>query len=383
MLAIGTINFADAAASAAYGVSALFGSFLAHEFVPAQTHEGAVGGQLFGAVGSAAGISAALSGALGTVLGFIVPGLGSLIGTILGTLIGDAFGNVPHPAAVDLLDQNGYLYAATHYQVSASDGGDYSTPDQLAVPALAIINAYLGAVKGAALDHSKQVTLGYQANPVFYIDGVPGHPAIGKYLAPNAAVQAAALDVLQNTEVIGGDLLMKRAHQNSSSNHSQAPAVDPKSNGDPGATGSVTLASAAEQLAVMSGDLGVAQDYENYLNNREAINALMAANPNSAFTAGWIATFARVNELGLNHVNLSDFLGGLVGYLDSVNKAGLGAVAANATVSHGGATAASSPWRSRSPTASRSPVRSRPSPTPRRLRATPPGRPFSSSSAAT
>jgi hypothetical protein len=160
--AIGAINFADAAASAAYGVSALFGSFLAHEFVPAQTHEGAVAGQVFGAIGSAAGISAALSGALGTVLGFIVPGLGSLLGTILGTLIGDAFGNVPHPAAVDLLDQHGYLYAATHYQVSASDGGDYSTPDQLVVPALAIINAYLGAVKGAALDHSRQVTLGYQ-----------------------------------------------------------------------------------------------------------------------------------------------------------------------------------------------------------------------------
>jgi hypothetical protein len=160
--AIAQLDFGAAAANAAYGVSALFGSFLAHEFVPAQTHEGAVAGQLFGAIGSAAGISAALSGALGSVLGFIVPGLGSLIGTILGTLIGDAFGNVPHPAAVDLLDQQGTLYAATHYQVSASDGGDYSTPDQMVVPALAIINAYLGAVKGAAFDHSKQVTLGYQ-----------------------------------------------------------------------------------------------------------------------------------------------------------------------------------------------------------------------------
>jgi hypothetical protein len=218
-LAIGTINFADAAASAAYGVSALFGSFLAHEFVPAQTHEGAVAGQLFGAIGSAAGISAALSGALGSVLGFIVPGLGSLLGTILGTLIGDAFGNVPHPAAVDLLNQQGTLYAATHYQVSASDGGDYSTPDQMVVPALAIINAYLGAVKGAALDHHKPVTLGYQTNPVSISTACRAHPAIGEFLYPNAAVQAAALDVLQNAEVIGGDLLMKRAHQNSSSNH--------------------------------------------------------------------------------------------------------------------------------------------------------------------
>jgi peptide methionine sulfoxide reductase MsrB len=61
----------------------------------------------------------------------------------------------------------------------------------------------------------------------------------------------------------------------------------------------------------------------------------MAANPDSAFTAGWIATFARVNDLGLNHTGASDFLGGLVGFLDSVAKAGLGAEAANAVVKRG------------------------------------------------
>jgi hypothetical protein len=213
--AIGTLDFAAAATNAAYGVTGLFGSFLGNELAPAQTHEGAVGGQLLGAVGSAIGITAAIANLLGSALNFLLPGVGSLLGTILGTLIGDAFGSVPHPAATDLLDQQGTLYAATNYQVSASDGGDYSAPDQMAVPALAIINAYLSAVKGAALDHSKQVTLGYQANPEFFINGVPGHPAIGTFLSPNAAVQAAALDVLQNTEVIGGDLLMKRAHQNS------------------------------------------------------------------------------------------------------------------------------------------------------------------------
>src|SRR6201999_3503097 len=45
---------------------------------------------------------------------------------------------------------------------------------------------------------------------------------------------------------------------------------------------------------------------------------------------------ARVNDLGLNHVGVSDFLGGLVGYLDSVNKAGLSIEAANATVRQNG-----------------------------------------------
>jgi Ca2+-binding RTX toxin-like protein len=62
----------------------------------------------------------------------------------------------------------------------------------------------------------------------------------------------------------------------------------------------------------------------------------MAANPDSAFTAGWIATFARVNELKLNQVGASDFLGGLAGYLDSVGKAGLGFDAANVAVKIGG-----------------------------------------------
>jgi hypothetical protein len=45
---------------------------------------------------------------------------------------------------------------------------------------------------------------------------------------PDGAVQAAVLDVLQHTEAIGGALLMKRAHQNSSSSHVPTPlAADP------------------------------------------------------------------------------------------------------------------------------------------------------------
>jgi outer membrane lipoprotein SlyB len=194
--AIAGIQWANAASSAAYGVSALFGSFLAHELVPAKSHAGAIGGQLLGAIGS-----------------FIVPGIGSLIGTILGTVVGDLFGNTPHPAATDLIDQAGDHYAATHYQTSASDGGSYSVPDQMADPALAIINGYLSTVKGAALDHSKQVTIGYQTDPASYIVGVPSHPDAGLFFSTGYAVQAAAVDLLQHLEVIGGDLLMKCARR--------------------------------------------------------------------------------------------------------------------------------------------------------------------------
>jgi Ca2+-binding RTX toxin-like protein len=323
--AIATIDWGGAVIGAANGVdlsiAGALGGYLGHELVPAQTHEGAVGGQLLGAVGSAIGVL------IGGVGNFILPGIGSLIGTILGTLIGNHFGNTPHPAAIDLIDQAGYYYDSSHYQVS--EGGSYDSPDQMARATDDIINAYLKVVNGAALDHSKQTWVGYVTDPNFrYVDGaVPAHRYYS-FISPDDAVHRAALDVLQNLEVIGGDLLLKRAHHNSQSNV-QDP--EPEWNGLTAASGE----SGAEKLVIMGADVRVAQDYENYLNNREAINAVMAANPDSAFTAGWIATFARVNDLRLNHVGPSDFLGGLVGYLDSVSKAGLGAVAANASVRQG------------------------------------------------
>ena len=208
----------------------------------------------------------------------------------------------------------------------------------MAARSLAIINAYLTAVNGAALDHSKQAMVGYVTDPDFlHRRGWAATPSIGISLTPNDAVHAAALDVLQHLEVIGGDLLLKRGHQNSSSISACRRPTLPKSatRGQPSSQSGL----GAEQLVTMSGDLGVAQDYENYLNNREAINALMAANPESAFTAGWIATFARVSELGLNHVNASDFTGGLVGWLDSVKKAGLGGDASNVSYNQIGSTA--------------------------------------------
>ena len=212
--AIGTISFASAATSAGYGVSSLLGGYLGRELVPATTHEGAVGGQLLGAVGSAIALSASLAYGLGAVLNFIMPGIGSLIGTVVGTLIGNAVGSHPHPAAVDLLDQAGNLYGYVHSQVSASDGGDYSIPDPMAAAAVSIINAYLRAANGIVLDHSKQIQIGYVTDPDFrYIAGWAPTHNYASFISPDDAVHAAALDALQHSEVIGGDPLAKRARQ--------------------------------------------------------------------------------------------------------------------------------------------------------------------------
>ena len=169
-------------------------------FLTAELGSALIGGQLLGAIGN-----------------LILPGgLGSLVGTILGTWIGNQLGTSPSPGAVDLLDQAGTLYGYRQYQ--SSDHGSFEAPDKMAKAAADIINAYLHTVNGVALDHSKQATIGYIQNPdLLFISGVPGHTD-RSFGSANDAVHAAALDVLQNVEVIGGNL-MKRAHRNSNRLH--------------------------------------------------------------------------------------------------------------------------------------------------------------------
>jgi hypothetical protein len=191
--------------------------------------------------------------------------------------------------------------------------------------AATIANSYLDAVHGAAIAYSGKVMIGYNAGaaPYSYITGwfPNGTGPVDHFAQATDAIQQGVRELLRNTEVIGGDLLLKRAHQAFINGPHPVPNETSPDFSD---------------LIKLGADLSVAQDYENYLNNREAINALMAANPESAFTAGWIATFARVNDLRLNQYGPSDFLGGLVGYLDSVGKAGLGFDAANVAVRYGG-----------------------------------------------
>jgi hypothetical protein len=209
-------------------------------------------------------------------------------------------------------------YHFTNRLVGTDNHGNAAVSEEMGDQVVAIANSYLDAVHGAGIYYSGKVMIGYNAGaaPYQYItgwfpDGTTGPAA--HFASATDAIQEGVRELLQNTEVFGGDLLIKRAHQAFINGpHPEPTEISPD----------------FSDLIKLGGDLSVAQDYENYLNNREAINALMAANPDTAFTAGWIATFARVNDLGLNQVRGSDFIGGLVGWLDSVKQAGLGAEAA-------------------------------------------------------
>ena len=305
------INWDAALHASEVNVASVFGSFLAHQFFPAESQFGAVGGQLAGAIGSALAYS--FSVRLGTALNVFLPGVGAFFGTIIGIIIGDAIAGDPaYPKSfhdVQILASDPLHFKNRLF--GTDDHGNEDVSKEMGDQVTKIANSYLDAVHGAAIYYSGKVMIGYNAGagPYQLHPGwFPTAPRPPRHFASaNDAIQQGVRELLMDTEVIGGDLLVKRAHRAFINGHHAA---------------SDEIASDFTDLASLGGDLRTAQDYQQYLNDRETINALIELYPNSAFTAGWAATFARVKDLGLNHVNPSDFLGGLVGYLDSSTRPG-------------------------------------------------------------
>ena len=58
--------------------------------------------------------------------------------------------------------------------------------------------------------------------------------------------------------------------------------------------------SQADNSTAFEIDLKTARDYRTYLNDWQAINALMAAAPESAFTTGWALTLMKARDLGID-----------------------------------------------------------------------------------
>jgi hypothetical protein len=236
-------------------IATTIGSLLAHEFVHAESQFGAVGGQLAGAVGSALAYSFSL--ALGEVLNVFLPGVGAFFGTIIGTIIGDAIAGDPHyPKAyhdVEIIGSD-----PTHFQnrqFGVDDNGNTAISEAMGEQVTKIANSYLDAVHGAAIYYSGKVMIGYNAGaaPYQYItgwfpDGLNGPAA--HFSTASDAIQEGVRELLQNTEVIGGDLLIKRAHQAFINGVHAAPTE---------------IAPDFTDLASLGGDLRTAQDYEQYL----------------------------------------------------------------------------------------------------------------------
>lgn len=331
----------------------------------------AAGGWAFGTaaggLGWGTGIGTAVSNALGggsaaswLGLNVVAPGIGMLIGFVLGAFIGNLFGRkkprIPTASAEVYLQIPSAQYALG--AVTQSNGGNIDLVRAMGLAARDTLNTLItvtthgddGAKVSNAYSPSQyyghaggQLWVKYDANKNGTIE------AAEKFNVSSAddAVDKGVLFALPATQIVGGDLMIKRAIYNMVRKPGQVTSV-----------------------AQLSGDLQIAQDYAFYLQNRSLIDEMIAEpyesmtaaqktfyNANTAFltralaqddvplagadltfydanktmvdsivsalqltqfAAAWIITLQRAAELELNRSAVSDFYGGAKGFVDSL-----------------------------------------------------------------
>jgi len=309
-------------------------------------------------------------GAKLTMLGnLIVPGVGAFVGFVLGALVGNLFGRkkpkTPTANAEVYLD-----YTSDQFQLgvsSAQNGGNLQLVRNMAETARDTLNGFLTVLAGdmpyeatswgnglwrngkyIASDAGLQSFYGHTGGQLWVRLGSP-NAAQQNVGSADDAVSKGVMWSIKQTQIIGGDILAKRALANS----------------------------AATDLTAMMGDLQIASDYRFYSENRELINGyitgayntlnqgekdyyaahkavidkahtkgvnaldsnelafyngnkatidkIISALEDQAIANPWIITLQRINELKLDQWNSADFNGGLQGFLTSMGLSAYGA----------------------------------------------------------
>ncbi len=281
-------NAAQIITNAGSIVGGILGSMLGAQVVSAHYEEGALGGS----VGSAIG------GAIGTA---ILPVIGSFIGSFLGqvggTLLGDLFGNDPEAHGQLWFNPANARYELLSGSFGASHGGD-------AAPFMVIAQ--------------------HQANVVNKLIETSGARVAYEMPTPGTdwtRYWAEVPRLIFNRD--GEDYKIKRSGEwdpfriISDVDHPNdlLPMTDPGiiklvhgfhlTGGDPFVMW-VWDHSTADNSTAFEIDLKAARDYRTYLDDRSAINTVMAAAPESAFTTGWALTLMKARDLGLDALDQSD-----------------------------------------------------------------------------
>ncbi|MBW4617625.1 MAG: hypothetical protein KME21_31360 [Desmonostoc vinosum HA7617-LM4] len=321
-------------------LSSFVGGYLARQIIAPETTAGAIGGSIGGTIGTSIGLAlagvktalASLGGSILTTLGIttsataflgslggvLLPGIGAFIGTALGTLFGDAlapiiskiaddwFGQDP-PRADAWIDYDPILEQFISDPTGRrQEGGQRKAVVEIAKFVSDALNSYIEGIEGEIINQEslrESFRIWQDKKSPFLVAG-KGFKTAQKQL------EYGVLSKLRQLEIAGGDLFAKRVIQNSQ----------------------------AETLEELSGDFQIAQDYRRYLENKDVIDLLIATEPNSNFSAGWVITFVRAEELGLTEWSASDFKGGLAGFFDSIELDKIGVAPDNVAISINGTT---------------------------------------------
>lgn len=287
----------------ANAIGAFFGAKLGAMIVAPQTQAASVLATLGSSIGAMIATQM-LSKSASLFMNVLLPGIGSLVGFVLGALIGNLFGSkkpkTPTASAETVL-QIPYAY----YEVGTTlvqNGGSRTLATSMAASARDALNGvvqevlwrsdsgYVSNTDGAATDQR----YGHIGNQIYVKIGGVQH----NFASADEAVDFGTSYALRSTQIVGGNIFLKRA----------------------------ILKSGVTTLTALMGDLQIAGDYADYLANVGQINAMIVDEPNSAFAASWVVTLQRAAELALDEFTVSDFYGGLRGFADSfdLKTAGLG-----------------------------------------------------------
>jgi Ca2+-binding RTX toxin-like protein len=254
-------------------IGGVLGSSLAAQIVMPTNPEGSIGGSIGSSIG-------AYLGTIGIPIPILGTAIGAFLGELAGTVIGSIFGNNPHAVGAAWFDPaTGTVVAGG----SAEGGGDAQTLIAFASQQAEAINA-LVAFTGGHIDpttapDSSSAYISYNtgnhsvtllgATSILYTSSqFNSYQQLVPYLDPGVMGSIHIIDIA------GGDILMRHVWENSQAGNASAFAAD----------------------------LQIASDYRLYRDNAALINAIMAAEPESAFTTGWALTLLRAQELGLTVV---------------------------------------------------------------------------------
>jgi Ca2+-binding RTX toxin-like protein len=267
----------------------------------AVTALGTAGAAVSDALGVSA-IAAELGVDAGEVGAFLLPGVGALVGFLLGAVIGDLIGGakqIPEAMAqVDWSDSaNGFVVGAT----TARRGATTSEAVAIAQSAATTLNELVSSIGGMVIngDSSNPGVVGFVGSNYIYRPSFSYNAPTTDFTDVNQLITLTVFNGLQGLDIAGGDVYQERALQATVAN-----AYD--------ANGNLTA-----DLNTLSGNLQIAKDYESYLQNETVINSLIAAEPNTAFSDGWIVELTEAIALGLNKRGVDDWSAGWDGFLQS------------------------------------------------------------------
>lgn len=284
------LNMAELGSAFSTAIYTYIGTRIGQEVYSAKTAEGAISGSVGASVGA--------------YYGSAVPGIGTVIGAAVGYVIGayagDLFGDEKKPSSwADVqFDSDVGEFIVTN--VRKKDGGSREAAEGFAGRAAGYLNQVISLVGGevAGSDYSP-VTFGLKVDK-YSLSGEGIN--IGKTKDANGLLSLGILSILENTQIMGGDIYVKRALYD---------AVD-------------KLYTSGDRIPyddifpVIGVNMVIAEDYSLYRENAAAINAMIAAEPLSKFSAEWIVAIQRYNELNLNRRFESDDFGGWQYRLDAV-----------------------------------------------------------------